>query len=756
MERVNYIGYEDEYYGLKDALFPGGRGWTEEGWDDTCVNLVGPNNIGKTAMLERLHHDLQAAALPNTYLFPVNMVGSANETEFWQRLLNVIKAELPPEALEQAWEALPPNEQKAGKVHLDQLLTYYDTGLGCDYEPIKHFFQCFNVLHLHVIIAIDDLDVAAIQKGQDVTAEHPYAHFFPTIFQLSPKSFPRAMVKLLLISRRQLQTIAHHMTKGSFVDSCFQSKILRGFMRGAELDEYFAQLPFTPTKEQREDVLYYCGRSPGLLMQMSELLANAYERAQRAGIPSQDIDVEDVILDEGGNIRTSLERQLHLLQEEMVDADHNISALQVFRQHFLGPIYDANHGSHMETLCTKGLVNPLKYRSSEQRRGIAPQPDLFALAGMKDPEQSSNIPDTRYEPISPYFVDQILSCWQESEMNDLVGVLTITERRLRNVIKDALMWKFGSDWAEAAKECIPMTVAQKEKFYQDLRRAVHFFGGQESNVPVSILDALSFTEYKAIIDTYWEELFYPIFKSEAAYADKSVWDGDMELLHICRKTRGHANMHIVSPQEQPRIEDVCRRFCRCSEDKDISALLEEYHKGGSVAVPAPKTPSDKAPSVPVAVAPESQPLTKEEKQALDSQHPNLLNKTVTIAALRVGTGNRNFSGVYAYTDTEAEWFQSSFSAADLRAAVAERRSGWKVCLSRKVLDDLREARAESLGLDHVDVYLNFMELLKKESLKVKIIRWDANAAAFNGEFDDPDALVRDESLWRRSAPLTFV
>ena len=348
-----------------------------------CYSLIGPNSVGKTTLIGRLAQQLAANPIENVYYFRTEIMDSTTFWDYWVDLIVRFSKAIPESKLLSA-----PNPDP---FYVDSVLDTYEfftdpevTGQRDTKDFMRNatsylntLFKYYRELGIRIIITIDEFDRAhdVFQTGT----------FFQRLFALTPKSGEKLLLSIITISRRSVGTIAHHMQAGSDFEDAFPPLPLRGFSN-KELDLYFDTYKDLDcgllSQEIRQQILYLCGRSPGLLMRM---------RHEIELWDDGPVDIARIYAEYGGFIRTAFQRMCTLMKTEYVDQQKNQDCMSIFIQKFIGPAYSEELHLKVQNLYNFGFIT---------RTSTAD--DIFVLAGLKNPSDEEG---TIYEPLSAYFVE---------------------------------------------------------------------------------------------------------------------------------------------------------------------------------------------------------------------------------------------------------------------------------------------------------------------------------------------------------------
>lgn len=556
-----FIGREAELERLRQEVFfvnLGSRGF--------CYSLIGLNGIGKTTLIRKLTEEFNADRPNNTFCFSTSIIDGTSFWLFWTELVIKFSKVIDQDVLRQAAEnSKIDNTDEILKMYsfFKENLAFLDTS---DFRAqsvihLSALFPYYSEMGIRIIITIDEFDHAhkVFQDGQ----------FFQFLFSLTPKgSLTKLNLSIITISRRRVYTIAHDMQEGSNFEDAFPPLALRGF-NDQELKEYFdtyQNLPCgLPSEEAKKQILYLCGRSPGLLMGL---------RHEFEFIDEQAPDIGSVYTEHGQFIKNAYSRMITLMEKSFADRGQKKPLLDVFIQAFVGPAYDENFDFEMPLLYDHGFVTKGKDGSN-----------IFVYSGIK-PQQNGGKADnqTIFEPIAPYFIEYIKQLILPNDLFGLAGLLTKAERLVREVIEKEMRAAFPNTW-----EDIVNNYAEKKDIYLEtlqLRALQNDFVSSS----ISKLNVISFKEYYYIIKDHWD-LFSKYF---TGYPSKNALFSAMSMLSDSRNDSAHLNLVVYNGENKRKLREACSFFISClergpvsSEDEDNDLPTEEQIDllvGGSAVI----------------------------------------------------------------------------------------------------------------------------------------------------------------------------
>ena len=597
-----------------------------------CCSLIGPNDIGKTMLVKKMAEEFRAQETENVYYIYYCMVVEKDNFlwTFWKSIVEKITFEVTPEKLRKAPSYTAESEQKIAEINTWFAETANSTSQAGDIKhQVNSLFSLYTDIGIHILLAIDEFDLAR----QAYPLESGDGSFFQHLFLLSPKSANNYNLSIMLISRRHVNTIAHHMG-GSNFPSAYPSQeetTLRGFT-DEELEEYFRSYEELDCgmldEQERKGILYFCGRHPGLLMRLRDKLDFCQRKDGQLDIAKAFHDARAMEI---------YKRMVKLMKEEYVDNTFNKNCIGPFAQLFIGPAYDEQLTDYIETIYERGFLT------------MAEEEDK-SLCGLVGMDEDGN--PYLYEPLSLYFVEYFKNCVLPDYLDATQELLNLAELKIREVILKILEGLFPDTYQDIIMGFAP----KKDSYLQHLRDMALEKNAASRNLFFTKLDVMAFNDYAKIISKYWIQM-KPYFGS---YAAKDELKADFLFLNDSRNCYAHNNQRILMPDEVQKLEVLCRQICNDIEagEKNVSpsdgriAIAKEPK--GEAAVPVQKSTAAapvKKRSLTVPVIASSEEMKKLEGKEMilcEGQKKDRPNQRFTIQGKLKGTAYRaTISAQYA-------------------------------------------------------------------------------------------------------------
>lgn len=534
-----FIGRTVELNRLRKDVF-----FVEPGSCGYCYSLIGLNGIGKTTLIRHLSEEFIENQPDNTFFFPTVLEDGITFWTYWAKLIQRFSEEIDEEYIDSLFEQ-PKMAQKNAIKKIKNVYSLVNSGwdrVGTDAYRIQlardldDLFRHYKTLGIRVIITIDEFD-----RAQSIFTN---GQFFQRLFSLTPKgSLSPLNLSIITISRRRVSTIAHHMQEGSNFEDAFPPLALKGFS-DTELECYFdtyAQLHCGPlSEESKKEILYLCGRSPGLLMSFRHEIESWTE-----GV----VDVSRIYAERGHFIKNAYSRMITLMKSSYADRAHQQPLMEVFIQKFIGPAHDDNFDVKLPLLYDHGFVTKGTVDSN-----------IFSLSGAHIEEKGDRPgSDMVYEPIAPYFVEHIKHMIIPDELANLSGLLIKAEKLVREVIEKEMRKAFPETW----DDIINGYAGKKDHYLETLQ--IRALQNDFSSTSISKLNVISFKEYYYIINDHWS-MFSKYF---TGYAGKNALFAAMSQLSESRNDSAHLNLVVYNGENRRKLRETCGLFISCLEKQPV-------------------------------------------------------------------------------------------------------------------------------------------------------------------------------------------
>lgn len=623
-----------------------------------CYSIIGPHGIGKTYLVDQLIQEFNAARRDHVYIVRtvLGTAGTGDGTSedapvaaYWSATMADFSDVIGETELTSApgYDSADAESVKA-KNAIDEVYAFFQreniatTQVG---RNVQKFFTNLKKLGIRVILIIDEFDLARKLFTQET--------FFSILFSLTPKGL-KLDLSILLLSRRDLAS--QSFLSGSSFESGFQSLALAGF-NNAELEEYwetYRELPCgVPDEETRQLILNLCGRSPGLLTcARTELNIKPDEVKSNQWVYDKCIKA----------VRDNCSRIAGLMKEEKLREEEDVSYLDVFIQTFIGPAYDKRILKKMEEVKNHGFVCSKRDTTRGKDGGIAS--DIFTLAGLDEMEGVEKLHKLDHEPLAPYFLEYIREDVLPTMEKNIVVQLNFVERKVREVLHDALRDHLKKKGAYPDEEALEDAVEEalceglrnpnkKQSFKNSLARAIEDNRAGERGFRASMVNVLSFPEYYEIIQHYSKIMspYFSDFKNVRRLRGQEKDLGEIfQKLKSLRDLGFHQNIEVVAPGDLPELIKLC---------DDLLNNMDNPNPGEEWTMPAKAADGSGAPT-----SAHGTPAASGTDGIIESTWAQQVRE-VTITSLTV-TNRGNLVGFFIDEETKKE-YKVSIPAAQLEA-----------------------------------------------------------------------------------------
>lgn len=504
-------------------------------------SIIGPNGIGKTRLLQELANELKESPINNVYYFETIISDSPENSQtdpYWTFWIATIKQfagkiDISPYILNDEEYSQADSDHKFLSETAMDLKEIYDffqddnTMNHIDDEPgteskalsyLNEIFDYYTDLGIRIILVIDEFDRAREMFHNGA--------FFQRLYDITSKAGKQWTLSVITVSRRSVSTIAHDMKQGSNLEDALPPIRIIGF-NDEELEQYFALYNdiMEISEEDRRLILYFCGRTPGLLMKvLKEIYINDYRKDQ---IPEA---IKNTIL-------VPYDHTCRIMSTEYVDKEKNQSCMSKFMQLFIGPVYDDNLSIYLEKMASYGYIT----RIGE---------DYSSLSKTFDDEWALD----EYEPIAPYFIEYVKNTVAYEDVNDLGKELNLVEKKIRQLLRNTLKNKYGNDWKEHIDQYLNSN--SKDAYLDYLLKIAKNMNAAERGLEYSKLDVINFYEYYLIIRGVWSDVrtFFP------DYDEQNDLKKDLSDLKKARNSFAHGTQTVLTKERMEELSQICRKI----------------------------------------------------------------------------------------------------------------------------------------------------------------------------------------------------
>lgn len=509
-----FIGREKEIEFFQKNFF----GEVVQG-NSRLYSLTGMNRIGKTSLVKELCRRFLEENHSNVYLIETSLDGKKGFWEYWIRsiLLPLIKQidfdqikEDFREDLQECCDFFTNRQNWESLFSSDDTITDLDAK-----DQLELLFQLLHYAEKQTVLIIDEFDKAGQVFG---TREENFGWFRGLLQQ-------DLGISVITLSRRSIYYIEYNNFGGSTLHGIFTKRSLFGFSN-SEIDEYFCRVEEACgalSQTQKEEIWYYCGRSPQYLVIMGDVIANADS-------PDQ-IDVARI----SAAFYDNFDAIIHLLKEEKL--------LTAMLQMFVGPKYNLKR-SDIDKLVAMGYCMT--------KNALDAQFESKEYADYVSQEDTGT-----YLTVSDYFV-AYLSDVHQIELENIWPKLSHTERMLRKIIEIEYIAMYADGWKDALKGIILRNGESdfRESFLQ--KHEIAYFAAsaeKQRSVGNSILNVISLSNLKYIIQSNWDDRFKQYFR-----VSRQSFAAGIKTMYDARNPISHSNGELLSDAEIADVEAICNEF----------------------------------------------------------------------------------------------------------------------------------------------------------------------------------------------------
>lgn len=383
-------------------------------------------------------------------------------------------------------------------------------------EQLQYLFEILNCdLGAKIVIIIDEFDKAELVFGTNVE-NFSWLRTFAC----------QANVSFITVSRRSIMNIEKNCFGGSTLSGIFKKLNLIGF-KNIEIDEIINKIENEVgelSSEQREDLWYFCGRSPYYLSVLgNEIIGYGYNDWKIEQFSSCFIDNYDAVI--------------KVLKEEKL--------LSTMLQLFIGPSLNLSNGE-IDRLTQMGYATSYSFLCANKL-----QDDY---ADYIDPSRNQS-----YLAVSDAFIDY-LSEVEAKEISNTWPKVTKTEKAIRKLIKDEYYKKYNNNWEKKLYSLLKPD--EQKQYILFLKNHSKLFNNAsdtaKKKIGNSILNVVSFKVLARFIISEWS-LFKTYFKFEYNV------EHDFDILYSVRNPFAHSNGELLTPSVIAEVEEICDKILNAIE-----------------------------------------------------------------------------------------------------------------------------------------------------------------------------------------------
>lgn len=495
--------------------------------DGECLGLHGPHNIGKTTLVSKLvnrfEEEKKEGKHPFVYCYRISLKNVSTTWESWFYLFEQMRYDITPDVLENAPRIKGAREKEMAQTLIKYFEMMQDLEKWSSFtdQQKEHFFNVvfrnLRAIGIRLIIVIDEFDEAKRMCTD--------GFYFNQLFGLSQKALTKDNHSIILVSRRSLLNIEHHMAGGSSLYDAYDGQgravTLSGF-DDKQMEELFSLFPITLNDEQKKDIVFYCGRNPGLLRTMLDKF-------------SQEETIQAIYKKNTNAFRAVYNETCKLMKDEKLDND--LRCFDVYVEEFIGPITSNTHENDMAFLESMGFV----VKAMENGRAY-------------------QMTDTAYEPLAPLFINYITESELTGDINRLSTLLIQTEIKFREAIHQFGSYVYKDQWEKELDERLaainPQKTTLQNNFYQSYQRDCGEYGNINRAVTGTKLDVVSISDLYKLTKSFGAALEGLL--RDLPTSPGETTDNFFEFLTSCRNLDGHRNLRVLDTVHMDRLNDTCK------------------------------------------------------------------------------------------------------------------------------------------------------------------------------------------------------
>lgn len=515
-----YIGRHETISYIKRILSKNSR--------DGGVVISGLTRMGKTSLVKKCFKDAETEGLlkeNHIVAFELTISTIQDFSVFLMNLTDEISDILEEqEYLDYKFERLFQEASKARKIKKSERIYEQD-------KVIKRIFKHLKKMGIKAVILLDEFDDAGrmfcfhgddlstnFQKFRDYASEADYN------------------VTFILTSRISISQIDASLPSGSNLRGVFSEKVLVGFT-DKEREEFFEKIKecgVPLTDQQKEEVVWYAGRSPFLFSKLACGILNTDEK-----IDCRSISVRDVFVDCKNDFNDYFDALINFMKRE----DLYSKMVQLF----FGPAYDFTN-IDIEKLKDAGYI----YHSVFEKN--------FKDAGyIRDGE---DLPDDAFthQTLSEYFIEYLRLRSNQDNSLKIWSELIDAENELRIIVEQGLQNEFGIlEWKNKLQS---MARSGERGYLYDANKAIAFIRNSQNNfgdvVEDNPLTVISIKSLGNIIKAFWKEQYEKVFKQ--VYSEQQILLEELNQLNRARNPLAHGKPEYLSSSDKENISKYCRKI----------------------------------------------------------------------------------------------------------------------------------------------------------------------------------------------------
>ncbi len=397
---------------------------------------------------------------------------------------------------------------------------------------LKKLLKRLNKKDIKLVVLLDEFDDAS--RAFKYRDEETCTHFQMFRDYASGADYN---ITFILTCRISISKIDESMASGSNLSGVFTEKVLVGFTN-EEREEFFDKIKecgVPLTKEQKEEYIWYAGRSPFLFSKIAYGILDLDER-----IPVKKISIQRIFFKYKKDSTEYFDSLIKFMKAEKM--------FSKFVQVFFGPVYDLTDAD-IEDLLDYGYI----YHDTDEM-------SFTDIGHISDENDDSEGDIFTYQTLSQYFVEYIRNRVNLDNSIKIWAELIDAERELRSIVEVGLQKQFGRPkWKSELKN---IASSRQHGYLYDVNKAEAFikdsrinFGDRVSDNP---LEVISINSLGNIINAFWNDQYSKIFNPP--YREIQELLNELQQLNRARNPLAHGTPQYLSWEDKNQITNYCNKI----------------------------------------------------------------------------------------------------------------------------------------------------------------------------------------------------
>ena len=396
---------------------------------------------------------------------------------------------------------------------------------------LKQILRKLNKKGIKAVILLDEFDDAQ-------RAFYYEGEFLSTNFQKFRDYATDADYNctFILTSRINISQIDGSLPSGSNLRGVFSEKPLVGFT-DQEREEFFRTIiecgfPLTP--EQKEEFIWFAGRSPLLFSKIACWLLDFDERDADTSI-----SVRELVLQNQSDFIAYFESLIAYMNRD--------NMFYKFIQVFYGPRYDLSEND-TNLLLQYGYI----YHDLNDEKFL----DSSFIDGSTDLNKGL----FTYQTLSMYFVEYVRTRVNQDDSLKLWSELIEAEKKLRKMVKEGLQNKYGkTEWIRMLQKYAD---TEEKGYLYNVKKATEFIANSKRTfgevVEEDPLCVININALGNIIKAFWDDCYENLFNPP--YTELWILIEELEQLNKARNPLAHGLPSYLSPLDKEKVTKYCKKI----------------------------------------------------------------------------------------------------------------------------------------------------------------------------------------------------